>query len=80
MANVTIGLNDFIYLSIYQDDDTGVTEILPVRIHDNSYIGDPVIFDNAAELVHIIQGCMEGNFKVFENQWSFTYEEEANDN
>ncbi len=80
MANITLGFNDFIYLSMYQDDDTGVVEIVPIRTSDGSMIGEPVIFDNAVELAHIIAGCMDGDFKVFENRFNFEWEEEAYDN
>ena len=82
MANITLGFNDFIYLSMYQDDDTGVVEIVPIRISDGSMIGEPVIFDNAVELAHIIAGCMDGDFKIFEKLYTFIseWEGEANDN
>lgn len=78
-SNIQISLNEFIYLSFYQDSN-GLVEVLPINKQTGAWIGEPVRFADAGELVHIIQGCLEGDFKVFENQFVFEFEEYTNDN
>lgn len=82
MSNIQIKLNDFMYLSLYQNQDisTGVAEVWPFSYSTNKPVGEPVVFATAGELVAIMQGCIEGDFMVFENQYTFTFEEHDNDN
>lgn len=79
MSNITVDMNEFIYLSFYQDSN-GLVEVVPIDKATERLIGEPVRFASAGELVHIIQGCLEGDFKVFENQFVFEFEEYSNDN
>lgn len=79
MSNITVSMNEFTLLSFYQDS-SGLVEVVPIDKATGRLIGEPVRFADAGELVWIIQGCLEGDFKVFENQFVFEFEEHSNDN
>ena len=55
MSNILIPIDDRVVLSIYQNDDTGQLECLPLDggVYDGR-IGEPVFFDRAEELEDIL--------------------------
>jgi len=68
VSRITVPIDDDMILSIYQNDDTGQLECLPmsngVSGKHTSY--EPVFFSYAEELEDIITMCRHGNYKVFE--------------
>lgn len=81
MSNILIPIDDTVSLSIYQNDDTGLLECLPLAgaVYEGR-IGEPVLFDRAEELEDILSACRQGDYKIFTNQYSFEFEVISNDN
>jgi hypothetical protein len=81
MSNILIPIDDDIMLSIYQNDDTGQLECIPLRggVYEGN-IGEPVFFYDVAELEDIISACRQGDYKIFKNQYTFEFEVVSNDN
>jgi hypothetical protein len=81
MSNILIPIDDRIVLSIYQNDDTGQLECLPLDggVYDGR-IGEPVLFDRAEELEDILTACRQGDYKIFTHQYWVELEEVSNDN
>jgi hypothetical protein len=66
MTNILIPVDDEMSLSIYQDEDTGQLECLPMSNGVSGRNHEPVFFAYAEELEDIITMCRQGNYKVFE--------------
>ena len=78
MSNILLELDNDRAISFYQDDNSGLLEIVPVH-KDSGLIGDPVYINNVADLVDILVGCQNDDFAVFENQYVFEFDTVAND-
>ena len=78
MSNILLELDNDRAISFYQDDNSGLLEIVPVH-KDSGLIGEPVTVNNVADLVDLLVSCQNDDFAVFENQYVFEFDTVAND-
>ena len=43
MSNIYIQIDDDTYLSIHQDEESGIQECVPMRYKDNALLGHPAV-------------------------------------
>lgn len=79
MGNVTIPVKDKVKLSLWQCDTQHWNREVAL-FKDGKAVGDPVHFTSASELVDIVDAVMLGDYKIFTNQYTFTWDEGSNDN
>lgn len=80
MGNVTFKVDDTYSLSVYQDENSGQRECVPVY-NGGGLIGEPVFFEDFVELIELYDSVQSHDFKIWENQYIFEFEEEyTNDN
>ena len=84
MSNIYIQIDDDTYLSIYQDEESGVQECVPMRYKDNALLGHPVHYATVDELADILEDVVHRDYSLFNsspNQVNYTFDEEvSNDN
>ena len=79
MRNVIIPVKDKVKISLWQDDVHPWNREVALY-KDGKAVGDPVHFTSAAELVDIVDAVMLGDYKIFTDQYTFTWDEGSNDN
>lgn len=84
MSNIYIQIDDDTYLSIHQDEESGVQECVPMRYSDNTLLGEPIHYATVDELADILDDVVHRDYSLFNsrpNQFNFTFDEEVtNDN
>jgi len=84
MSNIYIQIDDDTYLSIHQDEESGIQECVPMRYKDNALLGHPVHYATVDELADILDDVVHRDYSLFNsspNQFNFTFDEEvSNDN
>lgn len=83
MSNIYVQIDDDTYLSLYQDEDTGVQECVPMTYKDNTMLGQPVYYATVDELADILDEVAHKDYSRFsqqEQQFIFTFDEVKNDN
>jgi len=84
MSNIYIQIDDDTYLSIHQDEESGIQECVPMRYKDNALLGHPVHYATVDELADILEDVVHRDYSLFNsspNQFNFTFDEEvSNDN
>ena len=83
MSNIYIQIDDDTYLSIHQDDDTGIQECVPMLYKDNTMIGQPIYYSTVDEMCHILDDVAHRDYYRFykeAEQFIFTFDEADNDN
>lgn len=83
MSNIYIQIDEDTYLSIHQDEETGVQECVPMTYKDNTMLGQPVYYSTVDELADILDDVAHRDYSLFNshpNQFTFTFDEVTNDN
>lgn len=82
MGNVLIRVDDTYSLSVYQNEDDGRFEVIPVVTDSKEWsgIGDPVFFEAFEELIELYDSARNHDWKVWTNQYHFEFEVYSNDN
>jgi hypothetical protein len=73
MGNVTFKVDDTYSLSVYQDDQTGQIECVPVYT-EGGLIGEPLFFTHFEELIEMYDSIMNGDFKIWTDQYEVELE------
>ena len=79
MGNVTHEIDDTYSLSVYQCEETGRKECVPV-INGGGLVGEPIYFHHFEELIELFDSARNHDFKVWQNQFEFTWDDYDNDN
>jgi len=83
MSNIYIQIDDDTYLSIHQDEESGVQECVPMRYNDNAMLGHPIYYSTVDELADILDDVAHRDYSLFNSspkQFTFTFDEADNDN